>query len=193
MNMYANLLDLTQPLSFTLDGVLSPDECRSLIARIEAAGPKVAPVSRAEGPVVDLEMRNNTRVMFDDPELAALLYARVVDRVPATISGRRVVGANERLRCYRYAAGQRFAPHYDGAFARDLLECSKLTFIVYLNEEFTGGETAMLDLDQVIVPRTGRALLFQHAILHEGCEVTSGVKYAVRSDIMYRLPPSEAR
>lgn len=186
--MYAHLIDLSRPLWFTLDGVLSPDECRALIARIEAAGPTVAPVSRAEGPVVDLGTRNNTRVMFDDPELAALLYARVADRLPATISGREVVGANERLRCYRYAAGQRFAPHYDGAFARNLQERSKLTFIVYLNEEFTGGETAMLDLDEVIVPRTGRALLFQHAILHEGCEVTSGVKYAVRSDIMYRLP-----
>ena len=186
--MYANLIDLTQPLSFTIDGVLSPDECQALIARIEAAGPKIAPVSYPRGPVVDLGTRNNTRAMFSDPELASLLYARVVDRLPQAISGRRVVGANELLRCYRYAEGQRFAPHYDGAFARNAQERSKLTFIVYLNEGFGGGETAMLDLDQVIVPRTGRALLFQHAILHEGCAVTSGVKYAVRSDIMYRLP-----
>jgi prolyl 4-hydroxylase len=185
--MYAHLLDLTRPLSFTIDGVLSPAECQALITRIEAAGPKIAPVSRAEGPMVDLGTRNNTRVMFDDPELAALLFERVRDRVPETISGRRVVGANERLRCYRYAEGQRFAPHYDGAFHRSDAERSKLTFIVYLNEGFGGGETAMLDLDEVIVPRTGRALLFQHAILHEGCVVTSGVKYAVRSDVMYRL------
>ncbi len=186
--MYAHLIDLTQPLSFTLDGVLSAEECRALIARIEAARPQIAPVSRADGPVVDLGTRNNTRVMFDDPALAALLYERVVDRLPGSISGRTVVGANERVRCYRYAVGQRFAPHHDGAFVRDDRERSKLTFIVYLNEGFGGGETAMLDLDEVIVPRTGRALLFQHAILHEGCAVTSGVKYAVRSDIMYRLP-----
>ena len=188
--MYAHLIDFSQPLSFTIDGVLSPDECRALIARIDAAGPSVAPVSRAEGPVLDLEMRNNTRVMFDDAEHAALLYERVRCRLPKTISGRDVVGANERVRCYRYAVGQRFAPHYDGAFVRNKEERSKLTFIVYLNEGFTGGETAMLDFDEVIVPRTGRALLFQHAILHEGCAVTSGVKYAVRSDIMYRLPPA---
>ena len=184
--MKMHRIDLTQPLCFTIDGVLSPGECLALIARIEAAGPKIAPVSYPEGPVVDLGMRNNTRVMFDDPALAALLYARVVARLPRTISGSEVVGANERLRCYRYAAGQRFAPHYDGAFVRDELERSRLTFMVYLNEEFTGGETAMLDLDEEIMPRTGRALLFQHAILHEGCEVTSGVKYVVRSDIMYR-------
>jgi hypothetical protein len=30
------------------------------------------------------------------------------------------------------------------------------------------------------------ALLFQHQLLHEGSEVTSGVKYVVRSDVMYR-------
>ena len=184
--MKRHRIDFSQPLSFTIDGVLSPGECAALIARIEAAGPRIAPVSYPEGPVVDLGVRNNTRVMFDDPELAALLYARVASRLPATISGGEVVGANERLRCYRYEPGQRFAPHTDGAFVRDALERSKLTFIVYLNEAFTGGATAMLDLDEVIVPRTGRALLFQHALLHEGCEVTSGVKYAVRSDIMYR-------
>src|SRR5436190_923549 len=103
MIMYAHLIDLTQPLSFTLDGVLSPGECQALIARIDAAGPKIAPVSYPEGPVVNIGMRNNTRVTFDDPALAALLYARVVDRLPKTISGRTVVGANERLRCYRCA------------------------------------------------------------------------------------------
>jgi prolyl 4-hydroxylase len=186
--MYAHLLDLTRPLFFTIDDVLSRDECADLIAHIEAAGPKIAPISRASGPVVDLGTRNNTRVMFDDPELAARMFDRVRAQVPQTISGRRVVGANERLRCYRYAEGQRFAPHYDGAFERDDFERSKLTFIVYLNDGFGGGETALLDLDEVIVPRTGSALLFQHAILHEGCAVTSGVKYAVRSDIMYRIP-----
>ena len=46
----------------------------------------------------------------------------------------------------------------------------------------------MLDFDEKIQPKPGRALFFQHAILHEGCEVLAGVKYAIRSDIMYRTP-----
>ena len=71
-------------------------------------------------------------------------------------------GANERLRCYRYAPGQRFAPHHDGSFFRSDDERSLLTFMIYLNEGFEGGETALLDLERVIVPRTGMALLFQH-------------------------------
>jgi hypothetical protein len=28
--------------------------------------------------------------------------------------------------------------------------------------------------------------LFQHFLLHEGCYVTSGLKYALRTDVMYR-------
>jgi predicted 2-oxoglutarate/Fe(II)-dependent dioxygenase YbiX len=186
--MYANLVDLTKPLSWTVDAVLSPDECATLIARIEAAGPEVAPINLARGSVVDLDTRNNARVMFDDPELAALLFERVRARLPGELMGMRVAGANERVRCYRYQPGQRFAPHYDGSFARSRSERSLLTLLVYLNQGFEGGETALLDLDETVTPRTGRALLFQHAILHEGCAVIRGVKYAARSDIMYRRP-----
>ena len=98
----------------------------------------------------------------------------------------RRVGANERLRCYRYDVGQRFAPHQDGSFVRNELEQSLLTFMIYLNDDFEGGETNFLELDVSIKPRTGSALLFQHPILHEGAEVTAGRKYASRSDIMYR-------
>jgi len=99
--------------------------------------------------------------------------------------GLQVVGANERLRCYRYRPGQRFGPHFDGAFQRSDNERSILTFIIYLNEGFEGGETTFLDLGEAVGPRTGLGLFFQHPVLHEGSEVTSGVKYAIRSDIMY--------
>lgn len=55
-----------------------------------------------------------------------------------------------------------------------------------MNDDFTGGDTAFIDLEQSVRPVTGSALLFFHTQLHEGCEVTQGVKYAVRSDVMYR-------
>ena len=132
------------------------------------------------------DIRNNTRVMIDDTDEALRLFERVRPHVPASMQGMHLVGANERLRCYKYEPGQRFAPHYDGAFHRDMAEQSLLTFMIYLNEGFGGGETKFLELERTIVPVTGTALLFQHAILHEGAEVTEGVKYAVRSDIMYR-------
>jgi hypothetical protein len=39
---------------------------------------------------------------------------------------------------------------------------------------------------RAIDPKPGRALLFQHFLLHEGSAVTRGVKYVMRSDVMYR-------
>ncbi len=179
-------LDHTAPLVFTLPDVLTPAECAEMIARIERLGPEAAPVSTAAGAVMRPDIRNNHRVMFDDVELARALYARVATAVPPVLCDMRPVGANERFRCYRYTRGQRFSPHYDGAFVRSDHERSLLTLIVYLNEDFDGGATTFLDLGISVRPRTGMALLFQHLLLHEGSEVHAGAKYAMRSDVMYR-------
>ncbi len=178
-------LDFSTNLAWTLPDVLTRDECAAAIARIEALGPVDAPITTAAGFEMRPDVRNNQRVMFDDPALAALLYARIARSLPATLAGLRPVGANERFRCYRYTPGQRFAPHYDGAFVRNADERSELTLIVYLNHVFSGGATQFLDHDVTAIPRTGSALLFQHAMLHEGCIVTDGVKYVLRSDVMF--------
>ena len=37
-----------------------------------------------------------------------------------------------------------------------------------------------------LTPETGLGLLFQHPIIHEGAEVKAGIKYVVRTDLMYR-------
>lgn len=175
------------PLVITVDPVLSEAECAALISRIEAAGPTAAPITTSAGFVMRPDLRNNTRVMFDDPALAALLYERVAAHVPAQLEGDwQLCGANERLRCYRYEPGQYFAPHFDGAFTRDPRERSLLTFMVYLNACEAGGHTGLLDLELEIAPKPGLALLFNHHLLHEGARVQRGIKYAVRSDLMYR-------
>ncbi len=179
-------LDFSAPLVFTIADVMTAEECARMRGRIDALGPTDAPITTARGFVMRPDIRNNERVIIDDVELARDLFERVRAAVPARLFDRRAVGANERFRCYRYSPGQRFAPHYDGAFARDATERSELTFMVYLNEGFGGGTTRFHDYDIDVRPRTGHALLFQHRLLHEGCEVTSGTKYVLRSDIMYR-------
>jgi prolyl 4-hydroxylase len=180
-----DMLDYSAPLVFTIGGVYTAEECEELIARIERMGPEVAPITTAAGFVMRPDIRNNTRVMFDDAELAATLYARIAGAVPARLCDRRPVGVNERFRCYRYEHGQRFAPHFDGAYQRNASERSELTFMVYLNDGFTGGHTTFWDHDVTVQPRAGTALLFQHRTLHEGCVIEAGVKYVLRSDVMY--------
>ena len=168
-----------------IDGVFSPEECAATIAKIDELGPEAAPITTAAGFVMRPDIRNNERVIFDSHDLASVLFERIVPTVPA-VAAMRPVGANERFRCYRYQPGQQFKAHYDGAFERDAHERSLLTLMVYLNDGFEGGETAFLDFGVTAVPRAGSALLFQHRMLHEGCQVRSGTKYVLRSDVMFR-------
>jgi prolyl 4-hydroxylase len=175
------------PLVLTVEGLLSATECNHLIETIERRGPTPAPVSTARGPVMRPDLRSNDRVMYDDEALAGLLFSRLQPVIPPRLEGSwRLVGANERLRCYRYRPGQRFAPHFDGAFHRSSDEVSLLTCLVYLNRCEAGGSTRFLDLERSVEPAPGRALVFNHHLLHEGCPVLAGVKYVVRTDLMFR-------
>ncbi|GAX21775.1 hypothetical protein FisN_31Lh064 [Fistulifera solaris] len=129
-----------------------------------------------------------------------------------------MVGINRRWRVYRYASGtnQHFAPHIDSAFppsghnGRELVWdisagtiVSRLTLLIYLNDDFVGGETNFYsqqgDIIASVRPEAGSCLVFPQAVgeealdyarshwpLHEGSPVRSGPrpKYVIRSDVM---------
>ena len=180
---------------FVIPGFLSEADCEQLIAQSEQHGYGDAPLWTGFGFVVDRTVRNNARVMVDDPALAAALWIRARPLIPARFGRWEAVGLNERLRYYRYDVHERFAPHYDGAFQRDDIEQSKLTFMVYLNEGFDGGETIFHKPGCMITvrPERGKALVFAHRQLHEGAAVRRGRKYVLRTDVMYRkVNPSAA-
>lgn len=178
---------------FTLSDALTSEECARLIDRSERIGYAAAPITTAFGFVHDTAIRSNTRVMFDDEQLAAWLWERVRAHVPAEREGWEAVGLNERLRFYRYEEGQAFRWHHDGYFQRHERERSFLTCIVYLNDDFAGGETEFEPVPGErfgVRPREGSVLLFDHPVRHQGAEVLAGRKYALRTDVMYRLPAS---
>ena len=67
------------------------------------------------------------------------------------------------------------------------------TLLLYLNDDFGGGETAMVAEDRgksdvLCVPEVGSVLIFDHDILHEGREVCDGCKYVVRTDVIFSPP-----
>ncbi len=179
-------LDFRSPLAWTVEDILSASECAAFRQRMDELGCTPAPITTASGFQMRPDIRNNTRVIIEDVPLAAELFRRIEPHLPPKLRHMRPFGANERLRCYRYDRGERFAPHYDGAFQRSDEEESLLTFMVYLNDDFDGGATAFHHYRTSVTPKTGMALLFQHRLLHEGCVIESGVKYVLRSDIMYR-------
>jgi prolyl 4-hydroxylase len=168
---------------FTMPEFCTPEECSRYINDSERLGFDFATISTTGGTIRDESIRNNSRVIKEDPELAANLWSRLRKSLPAFLDGRQAIGINERFRFYRYESAQRFAGHVDGRFRRDNGEESRLTFMIYLNDDFVGGETAFNDA--VIIPRCGTALIFRHELFHEGRPVTRGRKYVLRSDVMF--------
>ena len=179
---------------FVVHDFLTAAECERFIGMSESAGFADAPISTLGGPVVHKAMRNNDRVMLDDDALAVELWLRLKPFVGPHGSWQ-PAGLNERFRFYRYDPGQRFYWHFDGTYERSPLARSGLTFMIYLNGGCTGGATEFDFRDSAegpgsdllrVTPEAGKALVFPHAVLHQGAEVTSGRKYVMRSDVMFR-------
>jgi prolyl 4-hydroxylase len=189
--MYAGHFDFTVPLLGEVDGLYTREECAAIAAR----GTEWLPgtVNRASGREVDTRVRDNLIAIVRDPQLAAELWGRIAPHVPRAMTSawdgpRRAVeavGLFEPLRIYRYEVGHRFGLHTDQSYLHGDAR-SLLTLLVYLDDDFEGGETEFPEQGRTVVPRAGAALWFQHALLHAGKAVVRGVKHLLRTDVLYR-------
>lgn len=170
--------------AFIIENYLSAAMCQHYIALGEEMGYQPSEVNFQGGSRRADEVRNNDRVIFDDPALAATLFERARPMLPDVIGQGKLAGFNERFRFYRYGPGEYFKWHRDGCFAKSPDEASYLTFIIYLNHDFEGGATEFRT--EIIEPREGMALVFPHKLVHQGAPVISGSKYVLRTDVMYR-------
>ena len=161
------------------------ERCRELISRSEAMGYEQARVQTTRGQKLIKEIRSNQRVIFKDIELADELWITIKPASPLRIGNSEAIGLNELFRFYKYERGEHFRRHRDESYIRNDIEASYYTLLVYLNEEFEGGETNFGDLS--ISPKEGKGLIFRHDLEHEGGMISSGTKYVLRTDIMYRL------
>eukprot|EP00455_Lapot_gusevi_P025722 TRINITY_DN2715_c0_g1_i9.p1 TRINITY_DN2715_c0_g1~~TRINITY_DN2715_c0_g1_i9.p1 ORF type:complete len:208 (-),score=22.66 TRINITY_DN2715_c0_g1_i9:127-750(-) len=178
-----------------VDGLFSAEEVKEWIEISERTGYSPALINIGNGRQrLMTDVRNNMRCIIDDHEWAQRIFERVKAHIPERWEGLEVAGVNERLRFLRYDPGEKFEPHYDGCYQRDDgSERSQLTILIYLNDDYTGGQTTFLSErgegdDLVCDVKVGRVLLMEHPILHEGRTPTTGRKYVLRSDIMYRRP-----
>ena len=170
--------------AFSIHGLLTKAECDEWIKRAENSGFEDAPISTSLGDQVQKNVRNNARVILDDKEWAEKIWMRMSEIQFPGFESWEPSNLNERFRIYRYQKYQEFRSHSDGKFHLSEMEESKLTFIIYLNDEYQGGSTNFDDF--VAWPETGMGLCFDHSLRHEGSMVLDGVKYALRSDIMYK-------
>lgn len=172
---------------FVIEDFLSKEECEELIQKSEQIGYEEAKVQMGENRQSILKgVRNNNRILYTDETLAKKLFERAKPFLNNEVGMYEVDGLNEMFRFYKYSPGQRFKMHRDGSFKRNEKEESFFTFLIYLNEEFEGGATEFEDLF-TIQPKTGNLLVFYHPYRHEGRIIESGFKYALRSDVMYKI------
>jgi len=169
---------------FTIENFLSPEECIDYIQMSETIGYEEAEIITREGSQIRKEIRNNDRIIFDDEKLATFIFEKAKDFLPEDLEDWGLLGLNERFRFYRYTSGQYFKWHQDGYYCRNNNEISELTFLMYLNDDYQGGETTFNW--GTIKPEIGMLLIFPHFLLHQGSPVESGVKYVLRTDVMYR-------
>ncbi|HEX7643096.1 MAG TPA: 2OG-Fe(II) oxygenase [Burkholderiaceae bacterium] len=162
---------------------LASEECGEYIAEAERIGFAAAGVHMREGGQKILtEIRNNDRVALDAPHWAEALWQRLAPCDLPAIDGKRAAGLASAFRFYRYGPGQRFRMHKDGGLEERGM-ASRMSFLIYLNDAFTGGATDFRDFN--IAPQAGMALVFVHETWHEGCVLSAGAKYVLRSDVLF--------
>lgn len=183
------LSTFTSPRIVLLGNVLSDEECRALIDYCE---PRLEPsraVADADGNVRLHENRTSHDAMLRRSETAVI--ARIEARLAAL--ARWPLECGEGLQVVRYEATQEYRAHSDW-IDPDLPGLRKhldkggqrlATFVLYLNDVESGGETWFPEIGLRVMPKKGSALFFVNTdsryvpdrlTLHAGSPVIKGVK-----------------
>ncbi|QXT34375.1 2OG-Fe(II) oxygenase [Sphingomonas sanguinis] len=170
---------------------MSKEKCYEIIDYCESLAYRRSRISENRSGVntdtISIKARSSSSVVLRDRSnpLVAEIYRRCADieRLPEQYI--------ETIQSVRYKKGQRFRTHFDGGLGLPRLT----TFLLYLNEEFSGGETYFPMLDMAVSPKTGSCLRFPSCMPdgrviwqseHGGLPVTDGTKYAL--NIWVRCP-----
>ncbi|KAK8945984.1 hypothetical protein KSP40_PGU001840 [Platanthera guangdongensis] len=156
--------------------------------------------------------RDNDRISVSSPPLTEGLWDSGLKKVfdDIKIFGKTAVGLNPNIRFYRYNVGQQFGRHFDESVDLEQGRRTYYTLLVYLSgssgskgksnsatsdssmPSLAGGETVFYDKRHKVVsevaPLEGMALLHLHGakcMLHEARAVTKGIKYILRSDVVF--------
>ena len=163
--------------------LFSPTECAYLI---EVARPILQPsvvVDPRTGQLVPNPVRTSKGAAFPFTDENPAIHA--LNRRLAAASGTDV-RAGEPLQVLSYAPGQQYHEHNDALPGVAPDQQRVLTFLVYLDEDYDGGETSFPAIGLDVRGKTGDGLLFRNAsgdgapdprAIHAGLPVTRGMKH----------------
>jgi prolyl 4-hydroxylase len=198
--------------AFELQNVLQPAECEFLIEMGESLG-----FDRNLDKYGGRLRQNGAIEWLADKSFCDLLWHRMSNYFPERLKNRNAAGVNNVMRIYRYDPGDVFLRHYDLSstlaavddgvvrFEGKRKSISLVSVLIYLNEDFTGGETVLYPARQRIdrsdrttpapepisvVPVRGNAVCFRHGrgnrpMRHSGAKIIVGRKYILKTDISF--------
>ncbi|SCV01438.1 LAME_0G16226g1_1 [Lachancea meyersii CBS 8951] len=144
--------------------------------------------------------RCNERFSTDDTRVAQLVWQKLYtclaqdEYILKELEFSQATGLNPQIRAYRYEKGHKFAKHYDSSFKVPNSGTTRWTLLIYLTggNQLVGGDTVFYSAQEgeatAVHPEVGMALLHKHGddcLLHEAKEVFKGVKWVLRSDVVF--------
>jgi len=180
----------------------SPEICRWLIERARPDLVRAQTIDPKTGRgQYEADARTNSCTAFEVARMdmiLVMLRARISRLIQLPVLG------FEDTQVLHYAPGEEFRPHFDfldiaqpgHAMAAAAGGQRVVTFLIYLNEGYDGGETAFPTLGRRYKGRTGDALFFYNALpdgtpdrrtLHAGTPTTRGEKYLFSQWIRFRV------
>jgi hypothetical protein len=136
-----------------------------------------------------LAHRECHRYSMDDPVMANRLFDRLSAELLSSLPifpSQEPVACNPNLRLYKYTKGMSFGRHIDESCTLPGLGETRFTILIYLSS-CQGGATRF-EHDVAFVPQAGAMLIHLHGddcLLHEAEPVESGIKYILRTDLVY--------
>ena len=175
----------------SIHNVFSEKECTDLINVIEKLGfNKASLFTDVDGKEhYHTDVRNSMRKIIDNHDFAQLLEKRIYKYIPKTYNDLEYHSINYCFRFLKYEKGGFFARHKDNNY-KNKDSISLITILIYLNDDYEGGYTTFFaNVDDKegfsLKPKTGMISLMDQEIGHYVPELTDGIKYVIRTEIMY--------
>ena len=174
-----------------INNVFSDEECSNLIIYSESIGYVQASsyIDKYKKEHFFLEIRKSLRCIIDSINFAKILYKRIAHIIPNNYNNITFCEINPRFRFLKYNSGDHFEKHTDEHYKNDKNEISLITVLIYLNNDYEGGNTKFLfdnNNEISIMPKIGLICLMDQNILHEVPKLVSGIKYVIRTELMYK-------
>ena len=142
------------------------------------------------GEKINTDIRDSFDCLIEDEVLQQSLWQSVKDHIPVVYNYRKSIGFDKhKVYVLKYNKGQYFKPHTDGWSFDKNGNRSLMSIIIYINENYKGGETVFYKTSETLThkPGQGDICIFDHKMTHEGRELISGVKYCVRFNALFEI------